>query len=38
MAETRRVCEEISSQIFRVQAPAQQGTKMQKYLAYVEFS
>ena len=36
--ESLRVCVEISSQIFRVQAPAQQGTKMQKYLAYVEFS
>ncbi len=33
-----RVCAEISSQIFRVQAPVQQGTKMQEYLAYVEFS
>jgi hypothetical protein len=29
---------EISSQIFRVQAPAQQGVKMQEYLAYSEFS
>jgi hypothetical protein len=37
-AETSlRVRAKINSQIFSVQAPAQQGAKMQEYLAYSEF-